>query len=42
MSTRAGNSQIFTVDRDGRNIRQLTREGKNEMPNWSRGPESPK
>jgi TolB protein len=42
MSTRAGNSQIFTVDRDGRNIRQLTREGKNEMPNWSRGPEPPK
>ena len=42
MSTRAGNSQIFTVDRDGKNIRQLTREGKNEMPNWSRGPESPK
>jgi TolB protein len=42
MSTRAGNSQIFTVDRDGRNIRQLTREGKNEMPNWSRGPESAK
>jgi TolB protein len=35
MSTRAGNSQIFTVDRDGRNMRQLTREGKNEMPNWS-------
>ena len=42
MSTRAGNSQIFTVDRDGRNIRQLTREGKNEMPNWSRGPEPAK
>jgi TolB protein len=35
MSTRAGNSQIFTIDRDGRNVRQLTREGKNEMPNWS-------
>jgi TolB protein len=35
MSTRAGNSQIFTVDRDGKNMRQITREGKNEMPNWS-------
>ncbi|HXG89096.1 MAG TPA: hypothetical protein VNJ02_12235 [Vicinamibacterales bacterium] len=36
MSTRTGNSQIFTVGRDGKNMRQLTREGKNEMPNWSR------
>lgn len=35
MSTRAGRSQIFTVDRDGKNVRQLTRDGNNEMPNWS-------
>jgi TolB protein len=35
MSTRAGRSQIFTVDRDGRNIRQLTREGSNFTPHWS-------
>jgi TolB protein len=35
MSTRAGRSHIFTVDRDGRNIRQLTREGNNFTPNWS-------
>lgn len=35
MSTRAGRSQIFTVDRDGRNLRQLTRDGNNAQPNWS-------
>ena len=35
MSTRAGRSQIFTVDRDGRNLRQITREGNNSMPHWS-------
>ena len=35
MSTRAGRSQIFTVDRDGRNIRQITKEGNNQTPNWS-------
>lgn len=36
MSTRAGRSHIFTVDRDGRNIRQITRDGNNFTPNWSR------
>ncbi|MGE3277164.1 MAG: hypothetical protein AB7O67_18780 [Vicinamibacterales bacterium] len=36
MSTRAGRSQIFTVDRDGRNLRQITREGNNYTPNWSK------
>jgi TolB protein len=35
MSTRAGRSQIFSVDRDGRNLRQLTRDGNNFTPNWS-------
>jgi TolB protein len=35
MSTRAGRSQIFTVDRDGRNLRQLTKEGNNTMAHWS-------
>jgi TolB protein len=34
-STRAGLTQVFTVDRDGRNVRQLTREGNNQQPNWS-------
>lgn len=35
MSTRAGRSQVFTVDRDGRNVRQITREGNNWTPHWS-------
>ena len=35
MSTRAGRSQIFTVDRDGRNLRQVTKDGNNFTPNWS-------
>jgi TolB protein len=35
MSTRAGRSQIFTVDKDGRNLRQLTKDGNNTMVNWS-------
>ena len=35
MSTRQGRSQIFTVDRDGRNLRQLTRDGNNTTPHWS-------
>lgn len=34
-STRAGRVQIFTVDRDGRNVRQITRDGNNTTPNWS-------
>ena len=35
MSTRQGRSQIFTVDRDGRNLRQVTRDGNNTTPHWS-------
>lgn len=34
-STRAGKEQIFTIDRDGRNLRQITRTGVNRYPNWS-------
>jgi TolB protein len=34
-STRSGRAQIFTVARDGRNIRQITREGNNQQPHWS-------
>lgn len=34
-STRAGRSQIFTIARDGRDVRQLTRAGNNGQPNWS-------
>ena len=36
MSTRKGNSQIFTMTRDGRDVRQLTTTGNNTMPAWSR------
>jgi TolB protein len=35
-STRNGKSQIFTIDRTGENLRQITREGNNKFPNWSR------
>jgi TolB protein len=34
-STRAGKSQIFSIARDGRDLRQLTRVGNNQQPNWS-------
>jgi TolB protein len=35
MSTRKGNKQIFTMTRDGRDVRQVTTAGTNEMPSWS-------
>lgn len=34
-STRAGKEQIFVIDQDGKNLRQLTRDGMNRYPNWS-------
>jgi TolB protein len=34
-STRAGKTQVFTVDRDGNNVRQMTRDGNNQTPHWS-------
>jgi TolB protein len=37
-STRAGDPQIFTVHRDGANIRQLTFEGTNATPSWGPPP----
>jgi TolB protein len=36
MSTRAGKSQIFTIDRTGQNLRQITRLGNNYQPDWSK------
>ena len=36
MSTRAGKAQIFTITRDGRNLRQVTRTGNNYQPDWSK------
>ena len=34
-STRAGRVQIFTIGRDGRGIKQITRDGNNFTPAWS-------
>ncbi len=34
-STRAGGVQVFTIGRDGRGLRQVTREGNNYTPAWS-------
>lgn len=36
MSTRKGLKNIFVVARDGKGLKQITFEGNNEMPNWSR------
>jgi TolB protein len=38
-STRAGKEQIFTITRDGRDLRQITREGTNRYPNWGNYPQ---
>ena len=35
-STRSGKVQVFTMARDGRDVRQITRTGNNEKPDWSR------
>jgi TolB protein len=40
-STRAGRAQIFTIARDGKNVRQITRDGANRYPHWSQGPQGP-
>jgi TolB protein len=34
-STRAGRVQIFTIGRDGRGVKQITRDGNNFTPSWS-------
>ena len=34
-STRAGKVQVFTVARDGKDLRQITRDGNNYTPSWS-------
>jgi TolB protein len=34
-STRAGRWQVFTIGRDGRGVKQITRDGNNTTPAWS-------
>ena len=36
MSTRSGKAQVFTIASDGKNLRQITRSGNNEKPDWSK------
>jgi TolB protein len=35
-STRSGKKQVFTIARDGRDLRQITKTGNNEQPDWSK------
>ena len=35
-STRAGKTQVFTMARDGKNVRQITKAGNNYEPDWSK------
>jgi TolB protein len=36
VSTRGGRSQVYTIGRDGKGLRQITRLGNNFTPDWSR------
>ena len=40
-SNRTGSDQIFTMHRDGSNLKQLTREGRNTTPRWGNPPGDP-
>ena len=35
-STRSGKLQVFTMARDGKNVRQITKAGNNAKPDWSK------
>jgi TolB protein len=35
VSDRLGREQVFTIDYDGKNLRQVTKSGRNRYPNWS-------
>ena len=35
VSTRSGRANVYTIGRDGRGIRQVTRDGNNYTPSWS-------
>jgi TolB protein len=34
-SDRTGQEQVYLIDRDGKNLRQITKKGRNRYPNWS-------
>ena len=34
-SDRMGREQVYLIDRDGKNLRQITKTGRNRYPNWS-------
>jgi TolB protein len=34
-SDRTGREQVYVIDRDGKNLRQITKTGRNRYPNWS-------
>lgn len=36
MSTRSGREQVFTIDRLGKGLKQITKTGNNQQPDWSR------
>jgi TolB protein len=36
MSTRSGKAQIFTIARDGKDLKQVTKAGNNYQPDWSK------
>jgi TolB protein len=36
MSTRSGKSQIFVISRTGQNLKQITKVGNNQQPDWSK------
>ena len=35
-STRSGKTQVFTMAKDGKNVRQITKAGNNYEPDWSK------
>jgi len=37
-STRSGKTQVFTINRMGQDLKQITKAGNNTYPNWSNGP----
>ncbi len=38
-SDRTGSTQVYSMNRDGTNVRRLTREGNNTTPKWGPSPD---